>query len=182
MENIKNKNRIPPSFHFCTKMHKNFPRYWNQSKECIVCGSLIIRSNKPYAEYKILALVVFLLVPLTTFAGGSKHETHSKIPVQEPTPITITVPPMVTPITPPNTPQAPTAIVSAQGGTQVGGTQVWCSSETAPGYVVGVKNGGCDKPLNPTSTPVSFVRLSAMPYTGLSFWGSVREFLLAIFW
>lgn len=165
----------PPRFNWCVKGHKSWPKQYSESKSCTVCGSLVVKEYSHVLKY--LALVVFLLIPLTTFAGGSKYETHSKIPVQKPTPITITVPPMVTPITPPNTPQAPTAIVNAQGG-----TQVVCSSPTAPGYVVGMKNGGCDKPLNPTSTPVSFVRLSAMPYTGLTFWGSVREFLLAIFW
>lgn len=113
--------------------------------------------------------LIILLFPFIAFAGGSHHYDKPTPPPAPP--VSAYVPPTAT-ITPPPT-QAATpqqTPIAAPGG----GTQIYCSSPTAPGYQVGVPDGGC----KPKVTHPAFIKLTDMPRTGATF----IDFLLDLFW
>lgn len=109
-------------------------------------------------------ILALLLVPLITY-GKDK-----------------TPPPVCTPESPvgssPGKPSSPPPVVSPVPSNPVvapvpsktapteGGSQIWCSGPTAPGYQNGVPYGGC---ANLIPKPI-VIHLNQMPYTGLTFW------------
>ncbi len=141
---------------------------------------------------KYLLILALFLTPYTIHAGQNvyrsndcrdnggdtpapvveiKHENHpSKTPIVSPTSVTQPAP---TPI-PPTQPMVPESYNSPAQPASQGNGQVYCSSPTAPGWVVGVKNGGCDIPIN---KPVEVVHLNQMPYTGLTFWEWILQLI-----
>lgn len=113
---------------------------------------------------KKIILITTLLLPGITYAGGSHY--YQPIPSHDKQ----TSPPAVS--TPIPTPSAPASVVTpTPAGNPTpsgGGTQIYCSSPTAPGYRVGVPNGGCPTPIS--TRTVTSVPLNALPYTGTPWW------------
>lgn len=154
-------------------------------------------------------LLIWSLVGLFTYAQAGGHQqtspthSHPYTPASQETPIkevpVVALPPKptvelrpvdnATVILPSKAPEIPTVInsnfVSNSGG---GGSMVWCSGPTAPGWRVDLEDGGCRSIANTvpsatgtspsTVTRVTAVRLSDMPYTGVVH--PFKEFFFAI--
>lgn len=123
--------------------------------------------------------LIILLFPFIAFAGGSHH--YDK-PTPPPTPVVTPYTPPTATITPPPTPAAipqPTPIPAPSGG----GTQIYCSSPSAPGWNVSLPDGGCSPKTSkneqvPVKPVQKYVKLNALPPTGETF----IDFLLDLFW
>lgn len=116
-------------------------------------------------------IVLFLLIPSIALAGGFHEKTHKTTPVYTPPPApVVVVPAQPVPVSQPSNP-APHPVAS--GG---GNGQIYCSGPTAPGWQVGISDGGCNHPEKPdgSSSPEipdnlnhpTFVMLNTVPYTG----------------
>lgn len=110
-------------------------------------------------------ILALLLVPLITFAHGK-----DKTPPPVCTPDTVgsspgkpvSPPPVVSPV-----PTSPVlSPVPSKTAPTEGGSQIWCSGPTAPGYRNGVPYGGC---ANLMPKPL-VIHLNQLPRTGLTFW------------
>lgn len=98
----------------------------------------------------------------TTSTNTCYEKTTPVVPVHPVSPPSVpasTPPPVVNP-TPVSNP-APTPVQSSQA---TGGTQIWCSGPTAPGWRVDLPGGGCAT----TSALVApqVIHLNQLPYTG----------------
>lgn len=107
-------------------------------------------------------ILALLLVPLITFAHG-KDKTSSPVC----TPDTVGSSPgkpVSSPVVVPPPPQQPPVLspVPSKTTPTEGGSQIWCSGPTAPGWNVSLPNGGCSKPI--------VIHLNQLPRTGLTFW------------
>lgn len=113
-----------------------------------------------------------LLFPSLVFAGGSHHYTPPSVVPPVVPPVVVVPPPPASVVIPPST---PTVVQFAPPG---GGTQVYCSSPTAPGYQVGVPDGGC-KPMQntPNLRKPTYILLNVIPPTGPTF----TDFLYDLF-
>lgn len=97
---------------------------------------------------------------------SSYDKPAPKPPVTHPVPV---VPPQPTTPTQPSSPTVtPPAQPTGPGPTGGGGTQVPCSSDTSPGYTVGLPNGGCPtgSSVSSSTSTTQVVHLNDMPYTG----------------
>jgi hypothetical protein len=151
------KSQFPiVAFSFCACGRKKFPM-----QKC---------ANPIHNPLIKAILLILLLTPLSTYAGGHSNScTDSNPPSPVPPPVVVPVPPVQTPQP---SPLPPTTLVTNRISTD--GGQIYCSGPTAPGWRVDLPNGGC-KPVN-VEKPV-VVHLSAMPYTGLTFWGWLMQLL-----
>ncbi len=149
---------------------------------------------------KIICVALLLLCPTISFAGGKSHDSYSEPPCPTPAvpekthvapiPAAPTPPVPVTPLqpmqpvittaqlapVPPIVNQSSVTVNQSSTNSGGGGGQLYCSSPTAPGWNVSLPNGGCVQSVptlevpSKVLRPVQVVRLSDMPYTGLTWW------------
>ncbi len=96
------------------------------------------------------------------------NQNDTPPPISHPIPpIAPNTPPVQATIPPPNVVQAPTANVPSESTLVTGGgTQVYCSGPTAPGWRVDLKDGGCPDHSQMVGGSPIVVHLNQLPVTG----------------